>query len=396
MGDTLLSARARASRSSAIRDLLRLTEQPDVLSLAGGLPAAEALDVDRVRLAVAAVLERGPGPYGHAALQYGPTEGFEPLRAAIAARIGVAPAEVLVTTGSQQGLDLVARCLVDPGDEVVTTAPAYVGALAAFEAAGAAVVALPCDDDGFDTGALAARCRAGRVPKAAYVVPDFANPSGLTLSTAARAALAGLSQRYGFVIVADDPYGALRWRGARPDPVGTHGGVVVSLGSASKVLAPGLRVGWLTAPGWLLGPLVRAKQAADLHTSSLAQCVAAELLADGAWFSAHVARMRAMYAARCGALAGAVDDALGPFGWSCRPPDGGMFLWGRLPGHDTTTLLREAVGHGVAFVPGASFYPAGGGADRLRMSFSALREPDLREAAARLGRAVRAAPAVPA
>src|SRR4051794_10504977 len=296
---------ARTARSSAVRDLLRLTERPDVLSLAGGLPAPELLPVDALAAAAARVL----GARGPAALQYGPTEGIAALRELVAARLGhgATTATTVITTGSQQGLDLVARAVLDPEDVVVTEVPTYLGALGALHWSGCRIVGVEGDARGLRTDLLEEQLRAGLRPKLVYVVADFANPSGATLSEDRRIELAALAERFGFVVVEDDPYGELRWRGPRPAPVRAWSDRVVSVGTASKVLAPGLRVGWLIAPEWLAPSIVIAKQGADLHTSTLNQWIVDDLLRDERWFEAHVARLVDTYAARCAALVAALD-----------------------------------------------------------------------------------------
>ena len=282
--DDLLSRRGRGATSSVIRDLLQLTNRPDVLSLAGGLPAPESFPIARLREAADAVLE-GSGRYGPEAVQYGPTEGIPALRewvAEIYTASGGAcsAADVLITTGSQQGLDLLARALVDPGDDVVVESPSYVGALQALSGCDPCLVPVAADRDGLRTDVLEERLVAGLRPALCYVVANFQNPSGATLAIERRRHLAALAERYRFVIVEDDPYGALRFRGSPLPPVRSFTPLAVTLGTVSKLLAPGLRVGWLAAPSWLHGPLVRLKQAADLHTSTLCQRMAVELLRD--------------------------------------------------------------------------------------------------------------------
>lgn len=398
-----LSVGARALRSSAIRDLLVLTEAPHVLSMAGGVPAAELLPVERLAEAFDAVLRRD----GRRALQYGPTEGVAALREVVAPGVWAAPDEVLVTTGSQQGLDLVVRTLVGPGDVAVTEAPSYLGALQVAALAGARVETIPASD-GFDVEALAGRLRAGLRPALCYVVPEFANPTGATLDEGRRVALVALARRYGFVIVEDDPYGALRFRGdAAPSLRQLGPEVVVGLRSTSKTLAPGLRVGWLAAPRWLHGPLVRAKQATDLHTAGGNQLVVAEVLADEGFVAAHLARLRVEYARRQAALVRALEDRLGAvLRWSV--PDGGLFLWARLVDGapaaaalpPAVALLAAALEAGTAFVPGTAFHPEpdggcdGGpaavpapGGDRLRLSYSALAPEQFPAAVGRLAAA---------
>jgi 2-aminoadipate transaminase len=353
-----LSTAARAVRGSAIRDLLALTARPEVISLAGGLPAADLMPRERIA-AVAADVLADP-----AALQYGQTAGHAGLRAVLAAqesaRCGRPVPDVLVTTGSQQALDLVARATLDPGDPVVVEDPAYVGALQVFQAAGAALHPVPLDGDGMRVDVLADRLRDGLRPRLVHTVASFHNPRGVTLSPERRVELARLAERYGFLVVEDDPYGLLAFDdGAPPLPVAAHSDRVVRLGSASKTLAPALRVGWLHGPRDLLAAVELLKQCTDLCTSSLTQAVAARLLADTAWFDAHLARVRTAVAARAGAFTAAVAEHLP--GAECSTPTGGMFCWLDLPGTDTTALLPRALEHGVGFVPGAAFAVGGTG-----------------------------------
>lgn len=380
--------------SSAVRDLLRLAERPDVLSLAGGFPAPEAIPTGRLR----AGLERAlgaDGPYGPPALQYGATEGSAGLRGLLARRLAeaggapVAPDGVVVTSGAQQALDLLARVLVTPGDPVVVEAPGYVGTLQAFAAAGADLVAVPVDDDGLDTGDLEARLRRGLRPRAVVAVPELQNPTGAHLAEERRSHLVALAERYGFVVVEDDPYGTLRSDGPPGRPLAGRSRLVVSVGTVSKLLAPGLRVGWAAGPPEVVTALGRAKQVADLHTSTLAQAVVLDVLADDAFLAAHTATVRAGYAARARALHGAVVEALGDRVRVARP-DGGLFAWAELPGVDTGALLPRAVAHGVAFVPGRAFHVDGGGASHLRLSSGSLPVDRMPEAADRLRRALEA------
>jgi 2-aminoadipate transaminase len=387
--ELLLSRRAREATSSVIRDLLHLTNRPDVLSLAGGLPAPESFPVDRLRQAADTVLA-GSGRYGPDAIQYGPTEGIPALREWVAAqyraRGGDCEADdVLITTGSQQGLDLLARALVDAGDEVVVEAPSYVGALQALEGTEPKLVPIAGDRDGLDTAELERRLAAGLRPTLCYVVANFQNPSGATLALERRRHLASLADRYGFVVIEDDPYGALRFRGTALPPVRSFTPMAVTLGTVSKLLAPGLRVGWLAAPSWLLGPLVRLKQAADLHTSTLCQRMAVDVLSDDTFLPGHLAGLGPFYGERCDALADALRRELGDR-IALDLPDGGMFLWVKLLSSPlpASELLPKAVEAGVAFVPGEAFHVDGSGADHVRLSFATLGPDDLREAASRL------------
>lgn len=382
----LLARRARTARSSVIRDLLTLVDQPGMLSLAGGLPAAECFPVDRIRQAALATLEVA-GPLGVGALQYGPTEGDSSLRATLGAHTGAGAARVLVTAGSQQALDLIARALLDPGDVVVVERPGYVGAIQALRTCEPELVGVTADADGLDTDELADRLAAGLRPKLVYTVPNFQNPSGAVMAEPRRRALADLADRYGFLIVEDDPYGELRFAGSALPSIAAFTDRVLRLGTVSKVLAPGLRVGWVVAPAALMGPLVRLKQAADLHTGSLAQRIADDILRDDEFMAEHLQRIRAVYAERAAALAAAL-----PPGITAATPTGGLFLWARVADHggtafDAADLAAVALQHGVAFVPGAAFDLDDRPGPALRLSFASLPPDGLREAASRLGRA---------
>lgn len=389
-----LSTAARAVRGSAIRDLLALTARPDVISLAGGLPAADLLPRERIAAAAADALA------DPAAGQYGETAGHAGLREVLAAheaeRCGrtVRPADVLVTTGSQQALDLVARAVLDPGVPVVVEDPAYVGALQVLQAAGAQLHPVPLDGDGMRVDVLAERLRAGLRPRLVHTVSSFHNPGGVTLSPARRAALAGLAERYGFLVVEDDPYGLLAFDGRPPVPVAAHSDRVVRLGSASKVLAPALRVGWLHGPRELLAAVELLKQCTDLCTSSLTQAVTARLLADTTWFDAHLARVRTAGAARAAAFGAAVAEHLPDA--ACSTPSGGMFCWLDLPGVDTAALLPRALEHGVGYVPGSAFAVGAPLPSALRCCFASPPEGEVVEAVRRLAAAAPArAPRAP-
>ncbi|GAA2554545.1 aminotransferase-like domain-containing protein [Pseudonocardia hydrocarbonoxydans] len=378
-----LSTASRAVRGSAIRDLLSLTSRSEVISLAGGLPAADLLPRERIAAAAAAALT------DPAAVQYGETAGLPSLRAVLTAHetalCGRPVTDVVVTSGSQQGLDLVARALLDPGDPVVVEEPAYVGALQVFQAAGAAMHPVPLDADGLQVDVLERRLRDGLRPRLVHTVPTFHNPRGVTLSAQRRVRLAALAERFGFLVVEDDPYGLLAFDGVPPVPVAAHSDRVVRLGSASKVLAPALRVGWLSGPPELLAAVERLKQCTDLCTSSLTQTITADLLGDPAWFDAHLRRVRDATAARAAAFTAAVAGHLP--GASCSVPAGGMFCWLELPGVDTTALLPRALGHGVGFVPGSAFAVDTQQPHSLRCCVVSHPEPVVTEAVRRLARA---------
>ena len=381
----LLAERARTVRSSAVRDLLRLTEQPDVLSLAGGLPAPELLPVARIATATATILARQPV----AALQYGPTEGTAALRATVAARLGedATADHTVITTGSQQALDLVARVLLDPGDVVVAESPTYLGALSALHWASPQIVGIEGDHDGLRTDLLAERLAAGLRPTLVYVVTDFANPTGATMSLGRRRHLAELADTYGFVIVEDNPYGALRFRGERHPPIRRWSDRTITLGSASKILAPGLRVGWLTAPGWLARAVTIAKQATDLHTAGINQLVVDELLNDTAWIDRHIHDLVIHYAGRCRSLATALTTHLdGRLTFDA--PDGGMFIWARSKTPcDMQRLLAAAIDERMAFVPGSAFRQDGRDLGTLRLCFTTQDATGLDAAIVRLAAA---------
>lgn len=388
------STRAAALRGSDVRALLRAAQEcPDLISLAGGLPAAELFDAEGLRAAADAVLAEAPA----AALQYGATEGQAGLRAALAAREAAAGVSMdgrslVVTTGSQQALDLVARLLLDPGDTVVVQRPGYLAALQVFALAGARVVGVDEDDEGLDVAALEAMDWGGRRPKLLYLVPDFANPSGATLSLARRRRLLAWAAAQRVPVLEDDPYGVLRTEGVAPPPLTALAQDVpgardwcLRTSTLSKAVAPGLRLGWLLAPTPLAEGAARVKQAVDLHTSTLAQEVAARYLASGR-LPAHLERVRGAYRERRRALCAALQDAFGG-ALQVREPKGGMFVWARFTdGTDTRALLPLAQAAGVLFVPGDAFFSDDGPAprDRLRLSFTTEGPARLPEGAWRL------------
>ena len=374
--------------SSTIRDLLAVAERPDVVSLAGGRPTPDAFPIDALREATDAVLARD----GATALQYSRTEGDGDLRAWHAARLGTTPDRVTITSGSQQGLDLVARALVNPGDVVVSADPGYVGATQAFRLAGAELAGVPSDEDGLRVDVLADRLAAGLRPVAAYLVPDLSNPTGATLSEERRAALAGLADRYGFWLVEDDPYGALRWAGTAPAPLRERSDRLVSLGTMSKVLCPGLRVAHVMAPPALTAAIVLLKQAVDLHTSTLAQRVVLELVTRPGFLAAQLAGLPDRYRARATAMTAALRRHLGERARFAEP-EGGMFVWARLTGAgdaggggdpDAAALLPAAVAAGVAYVPGEAFAVDQRHRDRLRLSFATPSPAEIEEGIRRL------------
>lgn len=392
------AARTAGMRPSRLRELVAQEARrrgappggaPELLSLGGGLPPAEAFPADALRTAADRVLDSAPAR----ALQYSPTEGDPTLLALIAAdlagrlRLPDPAGRLLVTTGSQQALDLVGKVLLDPGDVVVVESPAYVGALRAFAPYQPRIVEIPVDGAGIDPDRLAEQLRSGLRPKLCYLVPNFSNPSGQLLPAGRRAELARLAARYGFLLVEDDPYGQLGFTAAPPAPIAAGADdVVVYLGSFSKLIAPGLRVGYLAAPRWLHRQLVVAKQATDLNSAALSQLLVAELLAVDGWFTDQVAMLRKLYRTRAEALIGALDDQLRGL-LSAPTPAGGMFVWAsvRAPGIDALPFAAAAARRGVSVVPGDEFSLGDRFPRALRLSFSMLEPLRLVEAVRRLG-----------
>jgi len=383
-----LARRAERLNPSTIRELLKLTERPGIISLAGGLPSADTFPVAALREACAEVLELHP----REALQYAASEGFGPLREWVAAELraqGLAAdaAQVLITSGSQQGLDLVAKVLLDPGSAVAVESPTYLGALQAFAPYEPMFAALEGDDEGPLPNALARQ----RNARFAYLLPNFQNPTGRCLGAARREALADAALAAGLPVVEDNPYGELWYDAPPPPPLAARlGDQAVYLGSFSKVLAPGLRLGYLLAPPALFNKLLQAKQAADLHTPTFNQRLVHTVLASG-MLPAHVAATRERYRAQRDAMAAALAAHM-PAGVCWQVPAGGMFFWLTLPeGLDATALLPRAVAAGVAFVPGSTFFPQGGHANTLRLSFVTVPPARIAEGIAALGGVLRTA-----
>ncbi|MFD5793617.1 PLP-dependent aminotransferase family protein [Streptomyces diastatochromogenes] len=384
-----LAARARSVGGSPIRDILAVTARPEVINFAGGLPAPEMFDREGISAAFRDVLAETP----EQALQYATTEGEPLLRSGLADRITAfglptTPDDLLITTGSQQALSLLATALIEPGDTVLVESPCYLAALQVFGLAGARVVAVPGDEDGVDPVALEEAVRRER-PKLLYLVPTFQNPTGRTMPTPRREAVAAVAARQGLWIIEDDPYGELRYDGTRPPWIAACPGAedrVVLLGSFSKVMAPGLRLGWLRAPAELRRACTVAKQAADVHTATLNQLAAARYLHV---LDTHVARVRAVYGERRDAMLTGLPDAL-PEGSTWSRPEGGMFLWVRLPeSYDTTALLPRVVEQDVAYVPGAPFYATAPDPCTLRLCFVTQTPEEIAEGLRRLGRGLK-------
>ncbi|MDR3399382.1 MAG: PLP-dependent aminotransferase family protein [Pandoraea sp.] len=380
---------------SPIRELFKYLSEPGMISFAGGYPASDLFDVDGLAAAQARAFAQPTR-----CLQYGPTDGLAELKAQFIALMAsrsapCAAEELLVTTGSQQGLDLLLRVMVAPGDVVVTEQPAYPATLQALRLQQARIVTVPVDAHGLNVEHLAALLRDGKiaVPKLLYTVPTFANPTGATLSRERRIALLRLAVEYRFVIVEDDPYGDLRFAGeAVPTLLGLTAEVpgsrdwVVHFSSLSKIVAPGLRVGWTVAPPEIARRCVVAKQTVDLCSVPWTQAVAAEYLAQGA-LTRHLPKITEAYRLKCDAMCGALRDKLGD-AIQFHAPQGGMFVWARLAAVKTSELLPHAIAEKVLFVPGTAFFAENADEASLRLSFAAPAVTAIEEGVARLARAM--------
>ncbi|WP_414451310.1 PLP-dependent aminotransferase family protein [Burkholderia sp. 22PA0099] len=378
-----LSQRARKLTSSAIREILKVTERPEVISFAGGLPSPATFPVERVREAADRVLRDAPA----AALQYSATEGFLPLREWVAERYRVRTTQVLITTGSQQALDLLGKTLIDPGSRVLVETPTYLGALQSFSMYEPNYVQLASDDFGLVPEALTPEVT--RDARALYAQPNFQNPTGRRMPLERRQALARFAQTSPFPVLEDDPYGALNYQGEPlPTLLSMAPDHIVHMGSFSKVLSPGVRIGYVIAPEALHFKLVQAKQATDLHTPSLTQRIAYEVIRDG-FLDTHIPSIRALYAAQCDAMLGSLARHM-PAGVTWNRPEGGMFIWVQLPaGIDSMALLDAAIAQHVAFVPGAPFFADDAQSNTLRLSFVTVPPEQIEEGVARLGKLLR-------
>jgi 2-aminoadipate transaminase len=403
--------RTKGITSSQIRELLKVTQRAGMISFGGGLPAPEVFPVERFQEACNKVLTENAA----SALQYGETEGYRPLRELLAnnmTRYGIKakPENVLITSGSQQALDLIGRLFINRGDRVLVEAPTYLGALQAFNVYGVEYESVPIDENGLRTDLLEQPLRSG--PKFMYVLPNFQNPAGTTLSEARRHELVLLADRYGIPIIEDDPYGQLRYEGEHlPSLVvldrenlrrddGYSIGNVIYLSTFSKTLAPGLRLGWIVAPPEVISKLAQLKQGADLHTSTFTQFVAYEVARDG-FLDKHVRIIRQIYRERRDVMLQALEEFFPPtVTWT--HPQGGLFLWVTLPhGLDMKAVFNSALEQNVAFVPGDSFYASGGrgndghsndgreGSRHMRLNFSNAAPPDIREGIRRLSIALK-------
>jgi len=396
--DHRFAQRTHRMKSSAIRELLKLTEDPEIISFAGGLPAPEVFPVEEFVEACTKVLRE----QGDWALQYGSTEGYTPLREMIArftSRYGieVTAENILITSGSQQALDLLGKVFINPGDHILTESPTYLGALQAWNLYGAEYITVPSDDDGIVTDHLENALRTG--PKFIYVLPNFQNPTGVTISLERRLKIVELADHYGVPIVEDDPYGQLLFEGEPLPPIevldsqkhhngNCYTGNVIYLSTFSKTLAPGIRLAWVVAPPEVIRKLVMAKQGTDLHTSTFNQMVAYEV-SKGGFLDRHVKKIIQVYRERRNVMLESLSEHM-PEGVHWTHPRGGLFLWVTLPeGMSSLELFREAVKQKVAFVPGESFFPCGGGENTMRLNFSMMPPEKINEGIARLARAVK-------
>lgn len=386
----VLARRAAKMNPSVIREILKVTEKPGIISFAGGLPSPKTFPVAEFEAACAKVLRDDP----QAALQYAASEGFGPLREMVAAMLPwkVDPAQILITTGSQQGLDLVAKVLVDAGSKILVESPTYLGAVMAFTPMEPMVVSVRNDDEGIDIADLGAKAKDARF---LYALPNFQNPTGRTMSEARRAALSTRAAALGLPIIEDNPYGDLWFDTPPPAPLTARNpDGCIYLGSFSKVLAPGLRLGFIVAPKAVYPKLLQAKQAADLHSPGFNQRLIAEVMKDG-FLDRHVPTIRTLYKSQRDAMLEALarempaGDPDATLTWNT--PAGGMFLWARLPeGMSAVDLFPYAVDKGVAFVPGAPFYADHGDPRTLRLSFVTPSVEEIHRGVAALAEAVKA------
>ena len=385
--------------TSAIRELFKLLGKPGIISFAGGFPDSAMFDVDGIREASQKALTEEPG----AALQYGATEGYQPLREQLAAFMGskgvqdLAPEGLIVTTGSQQALDLLGKTLINPGDKVIVEGPTFLATIQCFRLYGAEVIAAPIDADGVQTHRLEQLIQEHK-PKFVYLIPTFGNPSGATLSLERRKKVLELAVQYQTLVVEDDPYGDLYFDVAPPPSllalsaqVPGSRALLAHCGSLSKVLSPGLRVGWMIAPADLLARATMCKQFSDAHTSTFAQATAAQYLKAGR-MPGTLAKVRAVYAERARTMGEALRTELGD-AISFSQPGGGLFFWARLTGaggkvQDGNELAKRAIEKGVAFVPGTPFFASQPDHATLRLSFATADVAKIREGVASLGQAL--------
>ncbi|MFA5836677.1 MAG: PLP-dependent aminotransferase family protein [Bellilinea sp.] len=392
--DHRYAQRTQRMKASAIRELLKITENPEIISFAGGLPAPEIFPSEEIREACNRVLK----DQSALALQYGATEGYLPLREMIArhaSRSGVQirPNNILITSGSQQALDLIGKIFINHGDRLLVESPTYLGALQAWNQYGAEYVTVRTDDDGMVSEDIEQALRTG--PKFIYVLPNFQNPMGVTMSMERRVKLVEMADRYGVPLVEDDPYGQLRFEGENLPGVnvldaqlhvqnGRYTGNVIYFSTFSKILSPGLRLAWMIAPDEVISKLALAKQGTDLHTATFNQVVAYEVSRHG-FLDNHVKHICEVYSERRDVMLDSLAEHM-PEGVTWTHPHGGLFLWVRVPEScDTTKMFPAAIRNKVAYVPGESFHPNGGGTNTMRLNFSYCKPATIVEGISRLG-----------
>ena len=382
------SERAQGLQSSFIREILKITQRPEIISFAGGLPSPATFPVERMRAAYDKVLLDA----GKVALQYGPTDGYAPLREWIADSLStqgskILPEQILMTSGSQQALDLIGKVLIDEGSRVLVETPSYLGALQAFSVYRPEFASVATDDDGLVPSSIAAVAKDARL---LYSLPNFQNPTGRSLSKARRHELVETCASLGLPLIEDDPYGALSYSGEpMPKMVAMNPEGVIYMGSFSKVLTPGIRLGYVCAPLPMVRRLELAKQAADLHTAQLTQMVVHEVVKDG-FLDEHIPTIRTLYGNQCRAMLDAMAEHF-PAQVSWTRPEGGMFIWVTLPKSvDAMKLLDQAIASRVAFVPGAPFYATDPETNTLRLSFVTVPPERIREGIAILGKLIAA------
>lgn len=389
----LYANRTSLLKSSAIRDLLSVTSRTDIISLAGGLPYTHDFRMEKMVSATTSCMLN----QGNEALQYGPSEGHVGLKKQIAAMmaedgINVDEDDFIITDGSQQALDLLAKVFVDPGDVIMVEAPSYVGALNAFAGYEPKVVGVPLDDDGLRVDEVEVRLKAlaaeGIKPKFLYTIPNFHNPAGVTLSLERRRRLIELAKEYELLVVEDNPYGRLRFEGDDLPSLRAIEENVIYVSTFSKLISPGLRLGWIVAPHPILEKVIFAKQSADLCSSSFTQRVVEEFLAAND-IDEYVSSLKKTYRSRRDAMLTALTEFFPPEAtWTS--PQGGFFVWAKLPDFiDTTEMLADAINQKVAYVPGRAFFADGTGSDFMRLSFCYPTEEDIREGIKRLARVVK-------
>ncbi len=389
------SKRAKGMRASEIRELLKLTQKPDIISFAGGLPNPEAFPTDIIAELTAEVLEE----FGHKALQYGTTEGLPALREAFARYYSEhdmpsTEDEILIVSGSQQGLDLLSKVFLDPGDTVVVGSPTYLGGLAAFRAFQASFATVPLDSGGMKIDVLEEKIKrliaGGKKPKFVYVIPTFQNPTGTTMPEDRRKRIIELAEEYDLLIVEDNPYGRLRYVGKPLKPIKhyDHSGRVIYLGTLSKTLVPGFRIATVVASEDLIRKLTIAKQSTDLCSTTFTQFIAARYIERG-YLDSHLEKIRALYGHKMKVMLDAMDEYM-PEKVKWTRPEGGMFLWVTLPeGCDTVEMFKKAIEKKVAYVVGTAFYADGGGHRSMRLNFSYPTDEQIVEGVKRLAEVIR-------